>query len=63
MCALALDFPNSGFERHVGYGTREHRAALLRLGPTPHHRMGFPSVREVLSQFSLPFPSDAEPFA
>src|SRR5512132_4060792 len=61
MCALAPDFPEYGFERHVGYGTREHRAALLRLGPTPHHRMGFPSVREVLSQLSLSFPSDPAP--
>jgi ribonuclease HII len=57
MCALAPDFPDYGFERHVGYGTREHRAALVRLGPTPHHRMGFPSVREILSQLSIVFPS------
>ena len=63
MCALALEFPEYGFERHVGYGTREHRAALLRLGPTPHHRMGFPSVREVLSQLSLSFPTDSAPVA
>ena len=27
--------------------------------PDPHHRMGFPSVREVLSQLSLAFPIDA----
>jgi ribonuclease HII len=57
MCALAGDFPDYGFERHVGYGTREHRAALVRFGPTPHHRMGFPSVRDILSQLSMVFPS------
>jgi ribonuclease HII len=57
MCALAQDFPDYGFERHVGYGTSEHRAALVRLGATPHHRMSFPSVREILSQLSITFPS------
>jgi ribonuclease HII len=57
MCALAGDFPDYGFERHVGYGTREHRAALVRFGPTPHHRMGFPSVRDILTQLSMAFPS------
>jgi ribonuclease HII len=57
MSALAKDFPDYGFERHVGYGTSEHRAALVRLGPTPHHRMSFPSVREILSQLSITFPS------
>jgi len=25
----------------MGYGTAEHRAALERLGPTPHHRRSF----------------------
>ena len=57
MCALAGAFPDYGFERHVGYGTREHRAALVQLGPTPHHRISFPSVREILSQLSIVFPS------
>ena len=54
MIAQAECFPGYGFERHVGYGTREHRCALLRLGPTPIHRMAFPSVRELLGQMSLP---------
>jgi ribonuclease HII len=30
-----------GFERHVGYGTPEHLAALRRLGPTALHRRSF----------------------
>jgi ribonuclease HII len=57
MMQLALEFPGYGFERHVGYGTREHREALIHLGPTPHHRCSFPSVREILSQLSLPLSS------
>jgi ribonuclease HII len=38
---LALRFPGYGLERHAGYGTLQHRTALLRLGPTPLHRLSF----------------------
>jgi ribonuclease HII len=48
MCALARDVPGYGFERHKGYGTPEHEAALHRLGVTPHHRRSFEPVRELL---------------
>jgi ribonuclease HII len=41
MIALGREYPGYGFERHMGYGTAEHLAALARLGPTPHHRMRF----------------------
>ncbi|WP_102960423.1 ribonuclease HII [Mangrovicella endophytica] len=30
-----------GFSRHMGYATAEHRDAILRLGPSPLHRMSF----------------------
>jgi ribonuclease HII len=38
---LARRFPGYGLERHVGYGTVQHRQALLMLGPTPLHRRSF----------------------
>jgi ribonuclease HII len=38
---LALRYPGYGLERHAGYGTALHRAALLELGPTPLHRRSF----------------------
>jgi ribonuclease HII len=38
MVALEQVFPGYGFARHKGYGTAEHRAALLRLGPSALHR-------------------------
>lgn len=41
MCELAEKYPGYGFERHKGYGTREHYAALRRLGPSEIHRMTF----------------------
>lgn len=31
-------YPGYGFGQHKGYGTDEHRAAILRLGRTPQHR-------------------------
>ena len=41
MDRLAARHPAFGFERHVGYGTPEHLAALLRHGPTVLHRRTF----------------------
>lgn len=37
-------YPGYGFERHKGYGTAYHRAALARLGPCPIHRLSFKPV-------------------
>ncbi len=34
-------FPQYGFAKHKGYGTREHREALRRFGPCPIHRRTF----------------------
>jgi ribonuclease HII len=48
MIELARDLPGYGFERHKGYGTLEHRAALVRLGLTPHHRRSFKPVQLAL---------------
>jgi len=39
--SLARRYPGYGFERHVGYATAVHRAALLERGPTPLHRLSF----------------------
>jgi ribonuclease HII len=38
---LARRWPAYGFDRHRGYGTRQHRQALLAHGPTPLHRHSF----------------------
>ncbi len=44
MARLDLRWPGYGFAAHQGYPTAAHRAALVRLGPTPHHRRGFGPV-------------------
>lgn len=41
MINLAQQYPGYGFEKHVGYGTALHRAALATLGPCPEHRLSF----------------------
>jgi ribonuclease HII len=48
MAELARDYPDYGFDRHKGYGTREHHAAIARLGVTPHHRRSFRPVQLAL---------------
>ena len=49
MVALADTHPEYGWHSNVGYGTLEHRNALKRFGPTPHHRTTFAPVRECLA--------------
>lgn len=41
-------YPQYGFNRHKGYGTAEHLAALARYGPCPIHRAGYRPVQECL---------------
>jgi ribonuclease HII len=48
LVALAETYPGYGFERHKGYGSAVHMAALARLGPTPAHRRSFAPVRAAL---------------
>ena len=49
MKSLAESFPGYGWEHNVGYPTPEHRAAIQRLGLTPHHRRTFRAVYEVIA--------------
>ena len=48
MAALAAQHPGFGWARNKGYGTAEHRAALAKWGPTPHHRRSFAPVAQYL---------------
>ena len=44
MTRLDARWPEYGFARHKGYGTKEHREALKKYGPCPLHRLDFRSV-------------------
>lgn len=47
MHELATQYPQYGFERHAGYGTREHMQAIQQYGITPHHRRSFAPVAQM----------------
>jgi ribonuclease HII len=47
MQRLAVRWPGYGWESNAGYATEAHRAALLRLGATHHHRAGFAPVAQL----------------
>ncbi|PXX98193.1 ribonuclease HII [Halomonas sp. LBP4] len=51
MVALDARHPDYGFARHKGYPTREHLAALERLGALPEHRRSFGPVKRQLALF------------
>ena len=55
MARYALDYPQYGFERHFGYSTPEHLAALREHGPCPLHRRSFQRIREWYDQPCLTF--------
>jgi len=51
-------YPDYGFDRHKGYSTREHLAALQQFGVCPIHRRSFAPVRLLcLDLPTLPQPS------
>ncbi|MBQ9358559.1 MAG: ribonuclease HII [Abditibacteriota bacterium] len=53
MYALDEKYPEYGFARHKGYGTREHLEAIRKYGVLPCHRKSFEPVRSLLLQGAL----------
>ena len=49
MVRLGEVHPGYGFDRHKGYSTPEHLAALRRFGPCEVHRRSFAPVRALLA--------------
>ena len=52
MVRAARDYPGYGLEKHKGYPTAEHLAALRRLGPCPLHRCSFAPIREAVARMT-----------
>ncbi|MBI2057824.1 MAG: ribonuclease HII [Candidatus Yanofskybacteria bacterium] len=48
MVKYAKKFPGYGFEKHKGYGTKEHQVRLAKLGPCPIHRRSFWPVSNLI---------------
>lgn len=47
MQRLAEEFPQYGFDRHAGYGTKAHLEAIRKYGVTIHHRCTFAPVAQM----------------
>ena len=50
MVKLHKKYPQYGFDRHKGYGTKKHLRALKKHGPCEIHRRSFGPVRKVISK-------------
>ena len=48
MKSLNIRFPGYGWERNVGYGVEEHRAAIYKLGINTEHRRSFKPIYNML---------------
>jgi ribonuclease HII len=46
-------YPGYGFAGHKGYGTKQHRQAIEKLGPCPIHRKTFEPVKSMLASVQL----------
>ena len=44
MIEIDKKYPKYGFSSHKGYGTKSHKEAVLKYGPTPIHRVTFKGV-------------------
>ena len=54
MHKLAIEHPHYGWERNVGYPTKEHLAAIEEHGITVHHRKSFKPVRASIERTQNP---------
>ncbi|MBM3301035.1 MAG: hypothetical protein FJY85_13910, partial [Deltaproteobacteria bacterium] len=43
---LHAQYPMYGFDKHKGYGTKAHKEAIQRHGPSPAHRLCFKGVKD-----------------
>ena len=46
-------YPEFGFGAHVGYGTKQHKVALEKYGPSQQHRRSFKPVQRLISEAEL----------
>ena len=60
MKAYHEQYPQYGFDRHKGYGTKGHIEALQAHGPCPIHRVSFEPVRSLTSREKSAIFTEAE---
>lgn len=49
MLKIHEQYPEYGFDKHKGYGTKLHMQMLSQFGPSPIHRKSFEPVRNLLT--------------
>jgi len=45
---MAQEYPQYGFEKHKGYGTKQHMQALQKFGVCPIHRVSYAPIKAIL---------------
>ncbi len=50
MIAMDQQYPEYGFAKHKGYGTKAHLMALETHGPSPIHRRSYAPIRALLEE-------------
>jgi ribonuclease HII len=53
MWKMAEKYPGYGFHKSQGYGTKEHQAALEKLGPCPIHRQSYLPLQKLKTAESM----------
>ncbi|MBD1843961.1 ribonuclease HII [Cyanobacteria bacterium FACHB-63] len=53
MQRLAKRFPQYGWERNVGYGTKQHLEAIETYGITSHHRRTYAPIQRTMQKLAL----------
>ena len=50
MREISLQHPNYGFDRHVGYGTKQHMEAIENHGLIDEHRRSFKPIKQYVAE-------------
>ncbi|WP_313798697.1 ribonuclease HII [Cytobacillus sp.] len=50
MSGIGNEYPEYGFAKNMGYGTKEHLAAIQKFGITPYHRKSFSPIKEYVDK-------------
>jgi len=44
------EYPEYGWDKNAGYGTKQHMEAIEKYGITPYHRRGFAPIRRIIEK-------------
>ena len=50
---MAQEYPQYGFEKHKGYGTKQHIEALQKFGHCPIHRVSYAPIKAIIKSNAL----------